>query len=164
MRDGRVPRAKLQDPVGKRFWPFYPGRDGCRTPMPWTADGGFTTGEPWLPMNPDAATRNVAAQAADPGSLLSTWRRLLRLRRESPALRRGAQGPLERRGEVLAWSRQHAGEALLVFLDLGASPSDHALPPGRWEVAFSTARPEGGAHEGSLWLGVEEGLILRRAG
>jgi alpha-glucosidase len=54
------------------------GRDGARHPMQWdgTADGGFTTGTPWLPMvDPDR--RNVADQRDDPGSLLNHYRELI---------------------------------------------------------------------------------------
>ena len=44
-------RDQLRDPVGDLYWPYSGGRDGCRTPMPWTMGPslGFTTGEPWLP-------------------------------------------------------------------------------------------------------------------
>src|SRR5262249_28323871 len=74
----------VQDPVGRRFWPRYKGRDGVRRPMPWNggAGHGFTTGHAWLGFPSDAAARHVAAQHADPASLLSLYRALLRLRRE----------------------------------------------------------------------------------
>ena len=85
--------CKIQDPPGRRYWPIYRGRDGCRTPMP--CDGspgaGFTSGRPWLRLGPDASLRNVAAQRADPRSLLAFYQRLIRLRRETPALRLGRQ-------------------------------------------------------------------------
>ena len=61
------------------------GRDGCRTPVPWdgTPPGhGFTTGTPWLPLGPQAATRNVEDQSVDPGSVLSLYRTALRVRRD----------------------------------------------------------------------------------
>ncbi len=53
MSDGKIPRAELQDPVGKRYWPFHPGRDPERTPMQWSAEpnAGFTSGSPWLRLN-----------------------------------------------------------------------------------------------------------------
>jgi alpha-glucosidase len=62
------------------------GRDPHRHPMQWdgSADGGFTTGTPWLP-SVDPAERNVADQRADPGSLLSLYRQLLAWRRDQRA-------------------------------------------------------------------------------
>jgi alpha-glucosidase len=58
------------------------GRDRLRHPMQWDAspNGGFTTGEPWLPLV-DPAERNVEAQRGEPGSLLELYRELLTLRR-----------------------------------------------------------------------------------
>jgi alpha-glucosidase len=57
------------------------GRDGARHPMQWSRDGGFTTGEPWLPMvDPDR--RNVEDQREDPGSLLNHYRDLIARRRD----------------------------------------------------------------------------------
>ena len=52
LTEADIPFEKLQDPYGIAFWPEFKGRDGCRTPMPWTAQekfGGFSTVEPWLP-------------------------------------------------------------------------------------------------------------------
>jgi alpha-glucosidase len=59
------------------------GRDAMRHPMQWdgSANGGFTTGRPWLPAS-DPAERNVEAQRGDPESLLDHYRRLIALRRE----------------------------------------------------------------------------------
>jgi alpha-glucosidase len=57
------------------------GRDRLRHPMQWDRDGGFTSGEPWLPLI-DPGERNVEAQRGDPGSLLELYRRLISLRRE----------------------------------------------------------------------------------
>ena len=55
------------------------GRDAYRHPMQWTAEGGFTSGDPWLPMV-DPSARNVADQDREETSILSLYRRLLRLR------------------------------------------------------------------------------------
>ena len=61
--------------------------------MPWNAEegGGFTSGEPWHAFAPGRELANVAVQDADPGSLLERYRRLIRLRAASSALRRGGQ-------------------------------------------------------------------------
>jgi alpha-glucosidase len=95
------------------------GRDGFRTPMQWDASprGGFTTGRPWLPLV-DPATRNVAQQADDPGSLLALYRRLIAARGASAALGRGAYRSIFGVAvEVLAWLREADGERALVLLN-----------------------------------------------
>jgi alpha-glucosidase len=91
MRNATLRYRELRDPYTKRFWPFRPGRDPARTPMQWdkTAQAGFTSGRPWLPVAPDYAEHNVTQEAADPCSLLSLYKRLIGLRRSSPALMRG---------------------------------------------------------------------------
>jgi alpha-glucosidase len=79
-----VPAEQRQDPVHLRTGGAVAGRDGCRTPVPWTPDPpgyGFTTGEPWLPFGADAARLAVSVQEGDPGSVLETYRRLLARRR-----------------------------------------------------------------------------------
>ncbi|MCW2668861.1 MAG: alpha amylase, catalytic region [Frankiales bacterium] len=80
-----LPAEARQDPVWLRSGGRVPGRDGCRTPLPWTAEPpghGFTKGTPWLPFGPQAAARSVAAEDADPGSHLWFYRTALALRRE----------------------------------------------------------------------------------
>ena len=90
-----IPFERLQDPFGKAHWPRNPGRDGCRTPMPWQHDApnaGFNrTGseEPWLPADPAHAALAVDLQEAEAQSSLHLTRRLLALRRTYPALQRG---------------------------------------------------------------------------
>ncbi len=68
------------------------GRDNARTPMQWTAgpQAGFTTGTPWLPVNPDARDFNAATEEADPNPVLSFYSRLIALRKRVPALIYGA--------------------------------------------------------------------------
>jgi alpha-glucosidase len=68
-----------EGPPGQRF--DRAGRDRHRHPMQWEPAGGFTTGEPWLPLV-DPAERNVADQRDDPASMLSLVRELIGLRRE----------------------------------------------------------------------------------
>ncbi|WP_422071694.1 alpha-amylase family glycosyl hydrolase [Tranquillimonas rosea] len=84
---------ELVDPEGKTFYPENPGRDGSRTPMPWTADApqaGFSEAPTtWLPIKPTQARRAVDRQEGDPESVLSFYKRMIALRRERPALRSG---------------------------------------------------------------------------
>ncbi|HWN45412.1 MAG TPA: alpha-amylase family glycosyl hydrolase [Thermoanaerobaculia bacterium] len=94
-----------------------------RTPMPWDASptGGFTTGRPWYQLAP--GTANVAAQTGDPGSLLSLYRKLIRARKSSAALRQGELKLLTsgvKSDPVLAFIRESPGEKVLVLHNLGA--------------------------------------------
>ena len=125
-----VPFEQLRDPYGITFWPNFKGRDGCRTPMPWTGadDAGFSTGTPWLPI-PDAhRQRSVATQEADPHSVLATTRHFLHWRRDQPALVAGAQQFIAAPEPVLAFVRGDAGSRLLVVFNLSASPVAWPLP------------------------------------
>jgi alpha-amylase len=95
-----------------------------RTPMPWdgSTGGGFTTGRPWRAFAPGHATANIAAQTGDPSSLLSHYRRLIRARQASPALRRGKLELLTTEGPVLAYVVGDGVERVLVAHNLGADP------------------------------------------
>jgi alpha-glucosidase len=87
-----VPYELLQDPYGITFWPEFKGRDGCRTPMPWTSDAphaGFTTGTPWLPVPPEHVALAEEGQDKDPHSTLNFARTIIHWRRTQPALTRG---------------------------------------------------------------------------
>ncbi len=61
-------------------------RDNARTPFQWTADdnAGFTTGKPWLPVNPNNKVINLAAQRDDPDSVWNFYRKLIHLKKDSP--------------------------------------------------------------------------------
>jgi alpha-glucosidase len=118
-------RHQLLDPPGRKYWPFYKGRDPNRNPMPWDASphGGFTTGQPWLPLRSDFPHLNVAMQRADPHSVWSFYRELIRLRRETPALRHGAFERLSTPSHGgLAYLRTLADQQVLVALNFRAAP------------------------------------------
>ncbi|KKI22621.1 alpha-amylase family glycosyl hydrolase, partial [Sphingomonas sp. Ag1] len=78
-----IPPDRIRDPQDLRQPGMGLGRDRSRTPMAWdgSPNAGFSTAEPWLPLHPDWRTRNVAAQEADPASMLWLYRRLLAARR-----------------------------------------------------------------------------------
>jgi alpha-glucosidase len=137
-----VARDRIRDPVGVRGWPDDPGRDRARTPMPWTSEsgGGFTRPgvEPWLPEG-EAASRNVADQRDDPGSVLRLSRDLISLRRARADLRSGSYATLEAPGGVWAWRR---GDHTVVALNLTDAAVDASLGGG--EVLVSTHRDRDG--------------------
>jgi alpha-glucosidase len=170
LRNVPIPNVQAADPPARRSSLLFPwwNRDQARTPMPWTGEpaGGFTTGRPWLPLGSDVATRNVATQSADPGSVLSFYRRLTWLRRAAPALRRGTLtllGPMA--DDALGFLRQADGQTALVLLAFEGRGTRAALPPspsGRpWRVALSTHRDNGASFEGrTVELAQNEVLIL----
>ena len=113
-----LPFAALRDPEGRTFWPAYKGRDGCRTPMPWTDEaphGGFSTAAPWLPMPAEHLALNAATQAADPDSILSFTQRLLRWRQTHPVLRAGSIEFFDLPGTLLGF-RRFQGDAAITFV------------------------------------------------
>jgi alpha-amylase len=114
-----------------------------RTPIQWSARPGlgFTSGTAWESAQPDSVTTNVAAQEADPGSLLNHYRRLIHLRRQSEALAVGKLVPLTAsNSQVAAYLRRTRDHSVLVVANLGASAASHvsigsaegALQPGRY--------------------------------
>ena len=113
----RVPQPVID--VVRRVTGESPNRDECRTPMRWDArrHAGFCPEgtRPWLPIGPRNPERNVADQARDPDSLLACYRRLLALRRATPALRRGDLRLLsaaESAPTVVAFERRAPGARL----------------------------------------------------
>jgi alpha-glucosidase len=66
MTNGKIARREIVDPVGVKYWPLNSGRDPERTPMQWDngAFAGFSNARPWLPVNRDFRTVNVAAQSS----------------------------------------------------------------------------------------------------
>jgi len=145
-----VPREQWQDPVALRNG--FPARDGGRTPMPWTREApgfGFTTGTPWLPFGPGAGEQSVEAQAADPGSVLSAYRRALALRREVlPSL--GADVTwLDAPDGTLGFRRALGDRELVCVLNTTSDPV--RVPLSASEVLLDSA---GGARLGEGWCEV----------
>ncbi|PRY26987.1 alpha-glucosidase [Aliiruegeria haliotis] len=142
----------LQDPYGKRFWPKFKGRDGCRTPMVWSgeaANGGFSEGTPWLPVAPEHLDKSVAAQERDPNALLHFYRRIIALRGAHPALQKGSFLPHIVEDGFLAFVREHGGERVFCAFNLSDNARAIDLPPGNWAAVpdnpFSSTIDAGGA-------------------
>jgi alpha-glucosidase len=131
MHNTRIGKRDIHDPMGKRYWPFFAGRDKARTPMQWgpEAGGGFTKGKPWLPLNDDTATRNVKMQEGDSASLLNLYRNLIRIRRERKSLYSGEWNPLlNGKNGVLAYFRTCLNERTLVILNFTGIEKTLSLP------------------------------------
>jgi alpha-glucosidase len=161
MEDHRMPKRELQDPLGKRTWPFSSlGRDPSRTPMQWDAseNAGFTGGgvTPWLPINPNHTERNVEAQRADKQSLWHFYRALLRLRKGNRLLSEGEMhfmvpGTEDVLGYARSLKESSGTRVLLVLLNFSSrrvnnfprllEDSEGLLShSASWEVLFGTHR------------------------
>ncbi len=132
MTDGEVPPERARDRIG---------RDGCRTPMRWTPtpNGGFCPEgvEPYLPVGRVPPEANVEDQEADADSVMALYRRLLALRRSSPALSAGELGLLEARSGRLVYERRAPQERMVVVVNMIGEPSEIVLPRGQIVLATS---------------------------
>jgi alpha-amylase len=157
-----------------------------RTPMRWDATGpgaGFTTGTPWQALGDDPAGTDVASQSADPGSLFSLYRDLIRLRTDHPALATGDWLPVDSSASsVAAFLRSDGNETLLVVANVSDEPvAEVELSVGagplcgepRGEVVFGPAKAPaspvvtaaGGfeAYRPVDGLGPREAIVIRLA-
>lgn len=107
------------------------GRDNARTPMQWDAgpQAGFTTGTPWIEVNPNHATINVEADRADPDGIFAHYRRLIQLRREMPVIVTGDLHPMAAdHPAVLAYTRTDSETRVAVVANLTGDPVDFDVP------------------------------------
>jgi len=167
MVDVAIPTDEIVDPPARLAGPDFPwwNRDQCRTPMAWTGapGAGFTTSQPWIRIGDDARHRNVAAEEANPASVLATYRRLLAARREIEALRRGGFESLDPgAADVLAWRRATGRSLAIGLVNFAASERRVVVPlPDGVRVAAGThLEPAVLGADGVLTLRPFEGVIL----
>jgi oligo-1,6-glucosidase/alpha-glucosidase len=127
--------------------------------MPWNDErfAGFSTSEPWLPLNEDWQVRNVAAQERDANSMLTLYRRLLALRRQYSALSIGDLFIAPAVDGVLQYERHHGDQHLMIALNFGEQERQFRLPHTvTADVLLSTVErgDSGGA------LAPNEGVVL----
>ncbi|MEM7182028.1 MAG: alpha-glucosidase [Spirochaetota bacterium] len=120
MQSQSVVRKLLQDPVGKRYWPFYKGRDNARLPMCWNGDknSGFTEAEPWLPLDKNWQSIHAEKQMQDETSLWRTYQTLINLRQKKSSILKGKTEFLDIPSiRVLAYTRTWEEEKVLILLN-----------------------------------------------
>jgi oligo-1,6-glucosidase len=106
-------------------------RDNGRTGFQWdtTANAGFTTGTPWLKTNPNYKTINAAAQEKDNNSCLNYFRKMVKLRKDNPALVYGKYTLLDKDNPaVYVYTRELEGKKLLVLLNF--TSKEATVKPG----------------------------------
>ena len=143
------------------------GRDNARTPMQWTAGpgGGFTTGEPWIAVNPNHVEINAESQYGDERSVFEYYRRLIEIRHRDPLVTNGTFTlllPFDPR--IMAYLRTDADRELLVLANFSSEPAavDHVPGLDRWRGARRIIGNE--ESEGSLSTSLRpwEAVVLER--
>jgi alpha-glucosidase len=122
-----IPFDRLRDPEAIANWPLTQGRDGARTPMPWSSaapHAGFSDFEPWLPIPRDHIACAVSEQNGEADSVLAVAREVIDLRRSSPALRTGSFQPLDLPAPLLGFDRINGPNRLRCLFNLDSAPHD----------------------------------------
>ena len=121
---------QLQDPYGIAFWPDFKGRDGCRTPMPWTPDhsAGFSETAPWLPIPAEHRPLAVSLQEQNPASTLQRFRQMVAWRQRKTVLRDGGIRFLAAPEPILGMVRASASEHLIGIFNLSDEEVEYTLP------------------------------------
>lgn len=156
MPNARINLKTSKDPIGRKYaWlPFSQikslgfslSRDGCRTPMQWDdgQNAGFSDNSsvrPWVGISPSYRVVNVKKEKSDPHSLWNCYHRLIQLRRQNSALKRGSLefvplGKLSKK--CLAYKRIYNDQEAFIYLNFSKRPLRLECPVVRMKVLFST--------------------------
>ena len=165
VEQGEIPREAVQDPFEKLVPGYDLNRDPERVPMRWyaTGNGGFTTGQPWLPMG-QASGRNVFDLQNDERSILHLYRELIRLRKDTPAFGSGDYAPLRSRNDVLIYERSSGTERFRIALNLTheARCVEFADERAIWLSTYLDRKDSRTAK--SFMLRPDEGVVVRMDG
>jgi oligo-1,6-glucosidase len=147
------------------------GRDQGRTPVQWDASpgAGFTSGTPWIAVNPDHVDVNAAAQVGDPDSVFEHYRRLIALRHTDPVVTDGEFALLlAEHPAIWAFVRRGGNAELLVAANFSADAVTAVLPldPGWADAAVVLTSHPGRSPQPppELALGPWESVVWRRSG
>ncbi len=138
----------LQDPYGIEFWPEFKGRDGCRTPMVVGAtaiNGGFSDGQPWLPVAIEHVQTSADAQDAIRSRCCITTASH-RIPQRHMALRRASMTCVEARDDFISFERRHGNVRMFCAFNLSDDACGVTLPAGlaighRWHRLGTAAEP-----------------------
>lgn len=123
LTEAEIQQHELQDPYGITFWPRFKGRDGCRTPMPWSSkhiNSGFSKVKTWLPVSTSHLNLAVDLQNANENSVLNSFRKFLVWRKQHPELQWGDIEFLSAPEEVLLFIRTYQGQRILAAFNLSS--------------------------------------------
>ena len=125
----RIAKGYSHEEIMRSIWAR--GRDNARTPMQWSdaPNGGFTTGNPWLPVNGNYTVINAEAAQADPDSVFAYYQKLIRLRKTMPVISSGSFTLLCPEDEkIFAYTRDYENGHLMVVCNFTGEYLDFDLP------------------------------------
>lgn len=136
-------------------------RDNARTPMQWNeqAEAGFTSGKPWLIVNPNYETINVAKSLQDSDSIYHFYKQIIALKKETPALCYGDFKPLVTNGNIMAFLRTFGNVEYTVILNMSKKRQKNPLFL-RGPVVVSNYKGHDD-YENKLWLEPFEGALIK---
>lgn len=141
MSNGDIGKNEIKDPLGKKFWPFYKGRDKARTPMQWNSEifAGFSKVKPWLPVNGDYLLKNVELQKTQENSIFNVFKTLIQLRNESMVLQQGDWQVYKKGNDgILSYYRTLDNERLLIVLNFKNAVKNLTLDKNySYEIIFT---------------------------
>jgi alpha-glucosidase len=167
LTEAYVAFEELQDPYGKRFWPKFKGRDGCRTPMPWVRDNqhaASATASPGSPWRWSISTARSACRRRTRGRRFASLpASMIAFRKAHPVLAKGTLDLVEVREDHISFLREHDGARLFCAFNLSdAAADDHAAARG-WRqdkgAPFTATETDDGIllPPWQAWFGLAEG-------
>jgi alpha-glucosidase len=164
MADVPIPPERVCDPWEFNVPGLGLGRDPERTPMQWdaSANAGFSSVEPWLPIAADYQETNVAKQSGDRDSMLSLYRDIIALRRHEPALAIGDYQPVAATEHVLSFERRYGERRIRILLNMSALHQELAPDLSTdGQLLISTLRKREEEDVDIRSLGPNEGVIVQ---
>lgn len=129
--EAEVPFEMMQDPYGIAFYPEYRGRDGCRTPMPWSKNlknAGFSdSNKTWLPVTQPHHDLAVDTQHKNPDSMLNFTRAFIAWRKQHRSMTRGDFAFFETPDHVIGFTRSYEGKSYKCVFNAQKAPASLAM-------------------------------------
>ena len=150
----------------EEFWPCITAksRDNARTPMQWddTENAGFTTGTPWISVNPNYKEINAKAETSDPDSVFHYYKKLIALRRENPVMIYGSYEPLlEDSEELFVYTRTLDLEKLLTVCNFSDKEASFTIPYEFVGAGCLISNPENTYDKAEITLRPYEAFVLK---
>lgn len=166
MRDTPIPFTEVQDPQGLNMPELNLSRDPARTPMQWNTseNAGFSVAKPWLRLPDDFRRLNVEIQENDPVSMLTFYKKLIKLRQQEPALKTGRYTPVHADQQVISYLRETSDSRFLILLNLSHRPCYYK--PAHFKFSGTIVLATMPEWEGNIvtdWVNLagDEGIIVK---